>query len=117
MAVYLPPNYPKHKADACLDYIADVVSEAKRQFQSPMVVVGGDWNQWPVAHVCVKHPDLAEVEHGPTRNGRKLDKFLVNFARSIRHSDTLEPLDDSMGRESDHRMAFFKAAVEAKSEA
>ena len=117
IAVYLPPNYPKHKADACLDYVADVVSEAKRQFQSPMIIVGGDWNQWPVGHICQEHTDLVEVEHGPTRNGRKLDKFLVNFPRAVIECDTLEPLDDGMGRESDHRMAFFKAAIEVQQEA
>lgn len=116
IAVYLPPNYPKHKADSCLDYIADVISEAKRQFPSPMIVVGGDWNQWPVAHVCQEHPDLTEVEHGPTRNGRKLDRFLVNFGRAVTESDTLAPLDDGLGRESDHRMAYFRAKVEVRRE-
>ena len=111
VAVYIPPNYPKPKADACLDYVADVISEAKRRFESPLIIVSGDWNQWPVDHVVQEHPDLAEVEHGPTRGDRKIDRTLVNFARSITESDTLPPLDDGQGRESDHLVSFFKAAI------
>ena len=111
VAVYIPPNYPRHRADACLDYVADVISEAKRQFVSPLIIVAGDWNQWPVAHVLQEHPDLTEVEHGPTRGDRKIDKFLVNFGRSVIESDTLPPLDDGLGRASDHRIAYFKSVV------
>ena len=102
VAVYLPPNYTRPRAEACLDYIADVISEAKRLFDYPLPIVGCDWNQLPVNHVCQEHTDLAEVDHGPTRNGRKIDKFLVNFARSIQISDTLPPLDNGNSRESAH---------------
>ena len=110
VAVYIPPNYPKVRADACLDYISDVISEIKRSIDSPIIVVGGDWNQWPVEAVLDDHADMSEVEHGPTRGDRKIDRFLVNFARSISESDTLPPLDDGSGRLSDHMMAYFKAS-------
>ena len=111
VVVYIPPNYPRHRADSCLDYVADVISEAKRQFSSSMIIVAGDWNQWSTDYVLQEHPDMAEVEHGPTRNDRKIDKFLVNFGRSDVESDTLPPLDDGMGRESDHLISYFKATV------
>ena len=109
IAVYIPPNYPRVKAEACLDYIADVVSEAKRKFESPIITVAGDWNQWDVKRVIDEHPDLQEVEHRPTRGDRKIDKFLVNFHRSVIQSDVLPPLDDGHGRVSDHCVAYFKA--------
>ena len=109
IAVYIPPNYPKVKADSCLEYIADVVAEAKRRFESPIIAVAGDWNQWDVRKVLDDHPDLAEVNHGPTRAGRKIDRFLVNFPRAIAESDVLPPLDDGLGRLSDHSVAYFKA--------
>ena len=83
VAVYIPPNYPKIKADKCLDYVSDVIAELKRRYESPLIMVGGDWNQWEVGKVVDDHPDLSEVEHGPTRQGRKIDKFLVNFNRSV----------------------------------
>ena len=109
IAVYIPPNYPKVRADQCLDYISDVISEAKRRFDSPTITVAGDWNQWDVGKVIADHPDLAEVCHGPTRENRKIDRFLVNYNRSVAESDTLPPLDDGLGRLSDHRIAYLKA--------
>ena len=111
IAVYIPPNYPRHRADSCLDYVADFISEAKRTFASAMIIVAGDWNQWSTDYVLLEHPDMIEVQHGPTRNDRKIDKFLVNFGRSVIESDTLPPLDDGLGRTSDHLIAYFKATV------
>ena len=79
IAVYIPPNYPRVRAIACLDYVADVVAEVKRKVESPVIIVGGDWNQWPVQSIMDKHGDLTEVDHVPTRGDRKIDKFLVNI--------------------------------------
>lgn len=62
--VYMPPNYTRVKADTCLDYISDVISEAKRRIDSPVIMFAGDWNQWNVRRVLDEHPDLAEVERG-----------------------------------------------------
>ena len=73
--------------------------------------MSGDWNQWPLAHVLQEHPDLFEVDHGPTRNDRKIDRTLVNFPRSVTESDTLPPLDDGQGWVSDHLVSYFKAAI------
>ena len=113
IAVYIPPNYPRQKADACLDYISDVVSEVKRALSSPTIIVAGDWNQWPVEYVPQEHPEMIEVEHGPTRGDRKIDRFLTNISRSIYESDTLPPLDDGQGRVSDHLISYFKADISA----
>lgn len=73
IAIYILPNYTKHRAEACLDYIADTVAEAKQRLDSPLIIVGGDWNQWPLKPVTDNHPDLVEVDHGPTRADRKID--------------------------------------------
>ena len=53
-----------------------------------------------------------EVEHGPTRGTRKIDRLMTNFPRSIVESDTLLPLDDGQGRVSDHRISYFKSALQ-----
>lgn len=92
VACYIPPNYPSVRANACLDYIADVVAKAKRQIDSPMIIIGGDFNQWLIKPVIDKHSDLREVEHDPTRGERKIDKFLVNLPQSVTESDTLPHL-------------------------
>lgn len=54
-----------------------------------MITVAGDWNQWDVSRILGEHPDLAEVEQGPTREGNKIDTFLVNFSHSVAESDVL----------------------------
>ena len=114
VAVYIPPNYPKFRADSCIDYVADVIAEAKRRYEAPIIIVGGDWNQWPVQPIINEHSDLVEVCHGPTRGDRKIDRFLTHFPRSIDESDVLPPLDDGNGRVSDHKVAFFKASFRAQ---
>ena len=105
VAVYIPPNYPKARADMCVEYVADIVAEAKRVHVSPLIVVGGDWNQWRVQPILDDHTNMDEVDHGPTRGDRKIDRFLVNFGRAVQESDVLEPLDDGFGRKSDHKVA------------
>ena len=116
IAVYIPPNYTRVKADQCLDYISDVVSEVKRLYDSSIVTVAGDWNQWDVSKVLDDHPDFSEVLHGPTRSDRKIDKFLVNFQRLIVQADVLPPLDDGAGRVSDHQIPFFKTKFRVATE-
>ena len=109
VAVYIPPGYTRPRAESCVEYISDVVAEAKRRIDSPLIIVGGDWNQWKLQPILDDHPELGEVDHGPTRLDRKIDRFLVNFPRAIEESDVASPLDDGLGRVSDHRVAFFRA--------
>ena len=55
------------------------------------------------------HPELSEVQHGATRQGRKIDKSFVNFGRSICETGTLKPLDTEDGKKSDHDIAWARA--------
>ena len=116
IAVYIPPGYTRLRAEACVEYVSDVVAEAKRRIDSPIIIVGGDWNQWSPQPIINDHPDLSEVIHGPTRGDRKIDRFLVNFPHSIQESDVLPPLDDGLGRVSDHGIAYFRAAFSISAE-
>ena len=97
IAVYIPPGYTRMRADCCVEYVSDMVAEVKRRLESPIIIVGGDWNQWDLQPILNDHPDMAEVDHGPTRGNRKIDRFLVNFPRSVVESDVLPPLDDGLG--------------------
>ena len=113
IAVYIPPGYTKVDADCCVEYVSDMIAEVKRKLDSPIIVVGGDWNQWNLQPILNDHADLAEVDHGPTRGNRKIDRFLTNFSRSITESDVLPPLDDGLGRVSDHKIAYFRASFDS----
>ena len=109
VACYAPPNLTREKADDLLNYLSDVISEGKRKFDNCTVIVCGDFNQWPAESLLDEHPDLFEVDHGPTRRGRAIDRSFVNFGRSIIESGTLSPLETEQGVQSDHKVAWAKA--------
>ena len=112
LGCYLPPNLTPTRARSNLEFISDLINEAKRKFEGCSIIVGGDFNQWPVQDLKAEHPDLTEVEHGPTRGDRAIDRTLTNFGRSIVQSGTLLPLDTEEGSESDHRIAWGSAVFE-----
>ena len=109
LTVYAPPNLTTVKSRQLIDYVSDVVGEAKRTFADCSIVVAGDFNQWPVQDILQDHPDLQEVVHGPTRGDREIDRSFVNFGRSITESGALPPLETEDGKLSDHRIAWAQA--------
>ena len=79
IAACILPNYTTGRAHECIDYISDLVGEIKRKFENCMITVAGDFNQWTIGTIVTEHPDPKEVEHGPTRVDRMIDKFFVNY--------------------------------------
>lgn len=49
IAAYIPPNYVVGRGKAPLEFVAGAVPEVKRGFDKPLVVVGGNFNQWDIA--------------------------------------------------------------------
>ena len=113
ISVYAPPNITPARARDLLDYVSDIVGEAKRSFEDCSIVVAGDFNQWQAQDLVQDHPDLSEVPHGPTRGDRQIDRSFVNFGRSIDESGTLKPLETKEGLASDHRIAWSTANFKA----
>lgn len=62
--------------------------------------------------------EIMEVQVGPTRGGRSIDRFFVNFGRSVVESGTLAPLetepDETTGEtsKSDHKTAYCRAEIQ-----
>lgn len=110
VACYMPPNITPVRAKQNLEFISDVISEAKRKFRDCSLLVSGDFNQWPAEDILSEHPDLQEVPHGPTRDDRAIDRSFVNFGRSVDESGTLLPLESEEGNASDHKIAFARAS-------
>ena len=94
---YLPPNYPVPRGKEALEHVENVVRELKRSYKDPFIVVGGDFNQWPVDEVLSNFPDLREVQVGPTRKDRCIDCLFTNFSRSITECGTVPPLEPELG--------------------
>ena len=114
LSCYAPPNIGSLRASGMIVYISDLVAEAKRKLGDVLVVVSGDFNQWPLQDLMDEHPDLSEVDHGPTRLGRSIDRTLVNFPRAIKSSGTSTPLETEDGNKSDHRVAHLLAAFDVQ---
>ena len=114
LACYAPPNITPARAKLMLEFISDVISEGKRNFPECSIIVSGDFNQWEAEKIVEEHPDMREVEHGPTRDDMAIDRSFVNFARSITEAGTLPPLETEDERPSDHRIAFARAEFERK---
>ena len=77
-------------------------------------LVAGDFNQWKVEDALEDFPDLREVDVGPTRKDRTIDRIFTNFGRSITECGTVPPLEPEPGHQgarSDHRVAFLKAEL------
>ena len=112
LACYAPPNLSAAQAEGLIQYLSDVVCEAKRTYRDCSILITGDFNQWSIKELLDDHPDLSEIEHGPTRGKRSIDRSLCNFGRSVIESGTLPPLETENGQVSDHLMAYAVAKFE-----
>ena len=114
ISCYAPPNITPLKAKQMIEFLSDVIGEAKRRFENCTLVISGDFNQWQLDEVLEDHPDLSEIPYGATRAGRAIDRTLVNFGRSVDESGTLPPLETEEGLPSDHRIAWALAKFESQ---
>ena len=67
IACYLPPSLPADSARECLQHVVDFIHEGKRKFDSPRIIVAGDFNQFEIARALEEHPDMVECQVGPTQ--------------------------------------------------
>ena len=111
VACYIPPNYTAVRGSECLDHITDLVLELKRKYVDPYLVVTGDFNQWNAGAALADYGDVREMDVGPTRNARCLDKVFVNFGDLVRDAGTHCPLESLDAVPSDHRMAYVRAEL------
>ena len=86
--------------------------EAKRRYKDAMIVLSWDFNHWPGEEVLKEHVDMDEVQHGPTRGKRKIDRNFTNFGEAITGAHMLEPLECEAGSVNDHRVVYVEAETE-----
>ena len=110
---YAPPNITASTARELIDYLSDIICQAKRTYADCSILLTGDFNQWQVGDILEDHPDLTEIKHGPTRGNREIDRSFCNFGRSIVSSGTLPPLEsEDSTRPSDHLIAYGTAVFQ-----
>ena len=114
---YLPPNTGKKEAEDCLGYIAGAVVDLKKKYSSPFIIIAGDFNQWDIGDHLAEFSDFREVDVGPTRADRQINRIFSNFGHSVTESRTWEPLETEADhqdevRRSDHRVAYCRVELE-----
>ena len=119
IACYIPPEYSRVRGNGALEFIENVVVELKRRFKDPYLVIGGDFNHWRIDEALGNFPGVKEIEIGPTRGSRSIDRLFVNVSRSVKQSGTFFPLEteeDELGltKKSDHKIVFCKIALKRR---
>ena len=61
-----------------MEFVAGAVTEAKRRYDDPLLIVAGDYNQWVIEDHLLDFPDLKEHNDGPTRGDLKIDWIFSN---------------------------------------
>ena len=93
-------------------YVADAVTEMKRRYREPTILVAGDFNQWNIDDYLGDFIDIKEVGVGPTRGAASIDRIFTNAAPDlVRSGGTVPPLDSEdsdTGADSDHRVAYTR---------
>ena len=74
-----------------MEFIAGAVTEAKIKYDDPSILVMGDYNQWNVQDYLQDFPDLSEVNVGPTREDRQIDRVFCNLV-GVEEAGTVPPL-------------------------
>ena len=57
--LYLPPNLKKDRADRACELVNENISELKSKFESPVIILGGDFNQFDIKKCFEDHPDIS----------------------------------------------------------
>jgi len=105
LACYLPPNMKADASKDCMQLIVDVIHEAKRKLDQPLILVAGDFNQFKVERYLAEHVDLGEISAGPTRGSKTIDRMFTNFKEH--ESGVVAALQsDGDGSDSDHRVMY-----------
>ena len=98
-----------------MEFTAGAITEAKRRFDDPLILLAGDFNQWRIGDVVADFPDLLEAAVGNTRGDHSIDRIFSNLGPNI-DEGTVPPLETDPGpeaasRPSDHRVAYMRVEV------
>ena len=112
---YIPPNYSMGRGRGAMEFIAGAVSEAKRRFVDPLIVVAGDYNQWKIHESLQDFPDLEEQRVGNMRGDRCIDRIFSNMGPQ-EEAGTVPPLEtdpspEAPSRKSDHRVSYITVEI------
>ena len=92
------------------ELINNEIDRLKTELEDPLVIIGGDFNQFGIKGCFTESPDVVEIEQSPpTRKGLRLDLFACNFTKELTTVKTGRPLEsDSCPSDHDILIAQFE---------
>lgn len=106
---YIPPKTKAAAHEEIMRAISEEIARAHAEYNNPLVVVGGNFNHRDISAGLVDSCAFEEVQTRSTRGPNKLDLIYTNFAVAIQESQTLPPLSNETGINSDHKCVFVAA--------
>ena len=118
IACYIPPNYTVPKGKQCMQHISDIVLHIMNSNSDPLIIVGGDFNQWKIGEVLAEYSELLELSTPPTRGERHIDKIFTNWPEYIEDGGCIPPLktEEMNGQVtySDHEIQYLVSRLPRK---
>ena len=111
ISAYAPPRLTASQRDGLLKLIGDIINKAKRYFDDPFVVLGGDFNQTHAEAVTDRFADIKLLDSAATWGTHVLDKILTNLPACT--TAVKQPLESQCGtRTSDHRTLVVSTFIQ-----
>ena len=76
---YIPPSLDADSSDKVLQKVVDLIRNYKRKYESPYILLGGDFNKRNIQKELKTHGDIKLVLTPPTRGNNTLDLLFTNF--------------------------------------
>ena len=90
-----------------------MLSVLKNQYENPMILPGGDFNNRSVNESTREHSDMKSIATEATRGNAVLDIFASNFNSLLVDRGTVESImSDLVGVYSDHRTVFTSFRIQ-----
>ena len=109
---YLPPGMSKRSSDKYISTIRDILNKIKTECRRPLIMLGGDFNQYDIGPALEDFFDIGCCDSPPTCDGERLDLLFTNEPRAFSCSIT-SPLDcdNSQGHPSDHEILLCALSI------
>lgn len=101
-SMYIPPKTDATTLLCFKSAMEERLERMKADLGEFDLYLGGDLNKRDVSDCFRNFPRIQKLDQGPTRGAATLDVCYSNMQEKITSATTCAPLEDEMGRKSDH---------------
>lgn len=111
VAAYVPPGLNAEASELVLQKIADLIGTFKRRYNSPYILLGGDFNKRQIEKELRIFNDISIVPTPPRRGDNVLDLVFTNFGQYIQRAGVTEPICNNIGTFTDHKTVYVNTKM------